>query len=277
MADFLRRRREALAPVDVGFVAAARRRARGLRREEIASLAHMSTDFYTRLEQCRGSLPSEQTIEALARALRLTHGEREHLFALAGRTPPVRAARTAETSPALLRVLDVIDAPAMIANDIGMTSAQNRHAIALVGVQTAHTGFRRSTYYRWFTDPLARRIHPAEDHELHSRTAAGALRRAWARSETDGEVRALVDDLLQRSDEFCALWERHEIATFVDLARKRFVHPTAGVVTLSCQTLFVDGTERSEKLLVLTADPGSPDAERLTRIMRPVSRELTLA
>src|SRR3954468_16738711 len=83
-ADFLRRRREALQPADLGLAPGARRRAPGLRREEVAALAHMSTDFYARLEQRRGSRPSEQTTAALARALRLTPAERDHLFALAG-------------------------------------------------------------------------------------------------------------------------------------------------------------------------------------------------
>src|SRR5664279_3867695 len=83
LADFLRRRRDALQPDDVGLHAGERRRTRGLRREEVAALAHMSTDFYARLEQRRGSHPSEQTTAALARALRLTQDERDHLFALA--------------------------------------------------------------------------------------------------------------------------------------------------------------------------------------------------
>ena len=121
LADFLRRRREALQPDDVGLHAGARRRTRGLRREEVAGLAHMSTDFYARLEQRRGSRPSEQTTAALARALRLTQDERDHLFALAGHTAPPRAFRTDHPSPGLLRVLDRIDSPAQIVSDLGMT------------------------------------------------------------------------------------------------------------------------------------------------------------
>jgi transcriptional regulator with XRE-family HTH domain len=84
LGDFLKRKREALAPTDVGLNPTARRRTPGLRREEVASLAHVSTDFYTRLEQSRGSRPSQQTVASLARALRLTPAERDHLFDLAG-------------------------------------------------------------------------------------------------------------------------------------------------------------------------------------------------
>src|SRR4051794_35641271 len=123
LADFLRRRRETLRPDDVGLGLGRRRRTPGLRREEVAALAHMSTDFYTRLEQRRGSRPSEQTIGALARALRLTLDERDHLLQLAGFAPPPRARRSEHVSPALLRVLDRLDAPAQVVSDLGRPGA----------------------------------------------------------------------------------------------------------------------------------------------------------
>src|ERR1700733_8484386 len=144
LADFLRRRREGLQPDEVGLAAGTRRRTSGLRREEVAALAHMSTDFYARLEQRRGSRPSAQTVAALARALRLSQDERDHLFALAGHTPPPRAFRTDHASPGLLRVLDRLDTPAQISSDLGVTLSQNQLAEALVGVQTDYTGLQRS-------------------------------------------------------------------------------------------------------------------------------------
>src|SRR4051812_1041963 len=109
LADFLRRRRAPLTPDDVGLPPGQRRRTSGLRREEVAGLAHMSTDFYTRLEQRRGTRPSEATVAALARALRLTPDERDHLYRLAGHTAPPRAYRTDHPSPALLRILGQLD------------------------------------------------------------------------------------------------------------------------------------------------------------------------
>ena len=112
LADFLRRRREALRPEDVGLGTGRRRRTPGLRREEVAALAHMSTDFYTRLEQRRGSRPSESMIGAIAQALRLTVDERDHLLQLAGHLAPVRGRRSEHVSPALMRVLDCLDGPA---------------------------------------------------------------------------------------------------------------------------------------------------------------------
>jgi transcriptional regulator with XRE-family HTH domain len=260
LADFLKRRRDALQPDDVGLHAGARRRTRGLRREEVAALAHMSTDFYARLEQRRGSRPSEQTIAALARALRLTPDERDHLFALAGHTAPSRAFRTDHASPGLLRVLANLDTPAQIVSDLGVTLIQNPLAEALVGVQTHHTGLRRSLIYRWFTDPEQRLIHPEADHPLHSRTHVASLRAVHGRAAEDPEARELVEHLLHDSDEFAALWERHEVAGRSGWL-KRFLHPIIGSLTLDCQILTAENL--TEKLVVFTASPGSEDADRL--------------
>jgi hypothetical protein len=121
----------------------------------------MSTDFYTRLEQHRGSRPSEQTTAALARALRLSPDERDHLFALAGHTPPPRAYRTDHPSPGLLRVLGALDVPAQIVSDLGVTLSQNALAEALVGVQTRFSGPRRSLVYRLVHRPGVTRDPPA--------------------------------------------------------------------------------------------------------------------
>ena len=210
LADFLRRRREALQPDDVGLHAGERRRARGLRREEVAGLAHMSTDFYARLEQRRGSRPSEQTTAALARALRLTQDERDDRSRSPAHSPP-RAFRTDHASPGLLRVLDRLDTPAQIVSDLGVTLSQNALAEALVGVQTRYTGLRRSMIYRWFTEPAQRLIHPEADHPLHSRGHVASLRAVHGRSAEDPEAHELVEHLLRESEEFAALWERHEV------------------------------------------------------------------
>jgi transcriptional regulator with XRE-family HTH domain len=260
LADFLRRRREALQPADVGLHPGARRRTRGLRREEVAGLAHMSTDFYARLEQRRGSRPSQQTTAALARALRLTPDERDHLYALSGHTAPPRAFRTDHASPGLLRVLERLDTPAQITSDLGVTLSQNPLAEALVGVQTQYTGLRRSLIYRWFTDPAQRLIHPEADHLLHSRTHVGSLRSVHGRAAEDPEAHQLVEHLLRESEEFAALWERHEV-TSRTRTMKRFIHPLVGALTLDCQILTSENL--TERLIVFTAMPGSEDAARL--------------
>jgi transcriptional regulator with XRE-family HTH domain len=260
LADFLRHRRQALQPEDVGLGPGRRRRTPGLRREEVAALAHMSTDFYTRLEQRRGSRPSEQTIGAIARALRLTLDERDHLLQLAGHIAPPRTRRTDHVSPALLRVLDGLDTPAQVVSDLGVTLEQNPLAQALLGVQTTHQGLQRSMIYRWFTDPDERSRFPVEDHELHSRRYAALLRGVQSRDPGDPDARELIDALLQHSPEFAALWDEHEVGLPAE-AHKRIAHPTIGVIELDC--LILTAENQTEKLVVFTATPGTEDAERL--------------
>jgi transcriptional regulator with XRE-family HTH domain len=261
LANFLKHRRAALGPEDVGLASTQRRRTPGLRREEVAGLAHVSTDFYTRLEQNRGARPSEQTTGALARALALNPLEREHLFNLAGHTPPPRTYRSDHPSPGLLRVLDRLDAPAQIVSDLGVALRQNRLAEALVGCQTRYSGLARSIIYRWFTDPEQRRLHPPEDHPLHSRIFAAELRSVHGRHGGDPEAEALVAALTRESPEFAAIWEQHEVMSRADTI-KRFVHPELGLLTLDCQILTAESL--TERLVVFTAPPGSAEAEKLS-------------
>ena len=188
LADFLRRRREALLPEDVGLVAGPRRRTAGLRREEVAALASMSTDYLTRLEQRRGPQPSEQMLASLARGLRLSLDERDHLFRLAGHTPPSRIHRTSHVSPALMRVLDRLDTPAQVTDDLGTVLRQNPLAEALLGEQAG-----QNVIERWFTDAAARERWPSEDHDTVSRSYVAHLR-AVVRDD-DVEARALVERL----------------------------------------------------------------------------------
>jgi transcriptional regulator with XRE-family HTH domain len=260
LADFLRHRRQALQPEDVGLAPGRRRRTPGLRREEVAALAHMSTDFYTRIEQRRGSRPSEQTIGALARALRLSLDERDHLLQLAGHTAPPRTRRSDHVSPAMLHVLDGLGDPAQVVSDLGVTLVQNALAEALLGVQTTYQGLQRSMIYRWFSDPDERGRYPIEDHELRSREYTAVLRGVQGRDPRDEDARKLIDALLHRSPEFAALWEDHEVA-LPAVARKRIAHPTIGVIELDCLILTADN--QTEKLVVFTATPGTEDAERL--------------
>jgi transcriptional regulator with XRE-family HTH domain len=260
LADFLRRRREALQPGDVGLDQGRRRRTAGLRREEVAQLANMSTDFYARIEQRRGSRPSEATVAALARALRLTLDERDHLFHLAGYEPPARAVRSDHVTPALLRALDRLDTPAQVTSDLAVTLVQNELAVALLGDQTHFEGPARSLFYRWFTDPEERAHYPQEDHEEHARTYVANLRAVYGRDADDTEARELVELLLAESEEFARLWEEHEVRVRRD-THKRIIHPTIGVIELDCQILTAEN--QTERLLLFTAEPGSEEAAKL--------------
>jgi hypothetical protein len=261
LADFLRRRREGLRPADVGIPVTARRRTPGLRREDVAALAAMSTDYYTRLEQRRGPQPSEQMLGSLARALRLSSDERDYLFVVAGHTPPGPAGTAAHVPPALLRVLDRLDdTPALILSSLGETLVQNRMAAALLGDRTGYTGLARSEIYRWFTDPAERLRYPEPDRGRQSRAQVANLRHAYGSMGPQSRAGELVRALSKLSAEFSELWERHEVARrFED--HKVLIHPELGEIEVDCQVLFTE--DQSQALLVLTAPPRTVGHEKL--------------
>ena len=177
LAQFLRRRRESLQPEDVGLPRGQRRRTDGLRREEVAALCHMSTDYYARLERERGPQPSEQMIASIALGLHLSLDERDHLFRLAGHNPPARGAGSEHIGPGLLRIFDRLhDTPAEIVTELGETLRQTALGVALTGETTHFTGPARSLGYRWFTDPATRHLYAPEDHRFLTRMFASGLR-----------------------------------------------------------------------------------------------------
>ncbi|MFC9245642.1 helix-turn-helix transcriptional regulator [Streptomyces sp. NPDC057136] len=261
LADFLRTRREAMQPEDVGLPRGARRRSRGLRREEVALLAGMSTDYYARIEQQRGPVPSEPILAAIARALRLTLDERDHLFRIAGQHTPGHAPLTDHVSPGMMRILDrLADTPAQVLTALDETLVQTRPAVALVGDDTRHTGLARSLIHRWFTDPHARRIYPEADHPLHSRAFTSDLRAAYTRQGPGSRAGEITDTLLAESEEFTTLWNRHEIGVRRP-DTKRFAHPDLGTLELHCQTLLDPGQDQI--LLVYTAAPGTDNYDKI--------------
>jgi transcriptional regulator with XRE-family HTH domain len=263
LADFLRHRREALQPEDVGLARGARRRTNGLRREEVALLASMSTDYYARLEQQRGPQPSPPMLAAIGRALRLTMAERDHLYRLAGHNPPRSDVRTNHVAPGLRRVLDRLDTPAMVTNDLGEVLAQNPLGVALFGDEARFEPGdpARSRFHRWFTDPRERALHPVEEHDRYSRSYVAALHIATGRHPDDPHGRAVIDRLLAASPEFASLWADHEVAWRPGPERKTFLHSQVGRMDLDCETLSAEND--SQILLVYTATPGTESAKRL--------------
>ncbi|WP_369137474.1 helix-turn-helix transcriptional regulator [Modestobacter versicolor] len=261
LAGFLRGRRESLQPEDVGLPRGARRRATGLRREEVAVLCHMSTDYYSRLERERGPHPSEQMVASIAQGLHLSLAERDHLFRLAGHQPPLRGTSSGHVSPGLLRILDRLgDTPAEIVTELGETLRQTPLGVALTGDTTGFTGPARSKGYRWFTDPASRERHAPEDHAFLSRMYASGLRGIVARRGPGSRAAQLADLLLERSPEFRALWERHEVGVHPGEV-KRYQHPEVGRLELNCQTL-VD-PHQAHHLMVYTAVPGTESHDAL--------------
>lgn len=190
LGAFLRTRRAALQPEDVGLRRGPRRRAPGLRREEVAELCTMSADYFARLERGDGPQPSEQMVTAIARGLRLTPDERDHLFLLAGYRTARRDLRLQHVSPGLMRVMDgLAGTTAQVMGPLGETLLQTPSAVALLGDQTQYTGNYRSATYRWFTDPAEReRYHPKE-HDNNSRINVALLRAAVTRNGPDSPQR----------------------------------------------------------------------------------------
>jgi transcriptional regulator with XRE-family HTH domain len=261
LADFLRARREALQPEDVGLFRGSRRRTGGLRREEVAALAGMSADYYTRIEQQRGPMPSEQMLAGLARGLHLSLSERDHLFALGGHPAPRRVLRDDHVSPSIMRIVDrLTDTPALVMSRFGETLLQTRPAVALLGDFTRFTGLNRYLVYRWFTDPATRELYPPEDHRLRGRVFTVDIRSAYT-AAPDGKAGEIVAALLEASPEFAEIWRLHEVDVTHHHELKRYRHAELGELELYCQPL-VD-PEQSQELLVFTATPGSPSHEKL--------------
>ena len=232
-----------------------------MRREEVATLCHISTDYYSRLERERGPHPSEHMIASIAQGLRLSPDERDHLFRLAGHNPPARGAISEHIGPGLLRIFDrLTDTPAEIVTELGETLRQTTLGVALTGDTTRYTGPARSIGYRWFTDPTTRDLYHTDDHALHSRVFASGLRKMVTLRGPGSRAAHLLDLLLARSEEFRTVWDEHEIGIHYN-GVKRFMHPEVGALELTCQTLL--DPDQSHILLVYTAVPGSESYEKL--------------
>lgn len=269
LADFLRRRREALRPAELGLTDGPRRRTSGLRREEVAMLAGMSVDYVVRLEQGRSSQPSTQLLGALARALRLSDDERAHLFHLAGHRPPPADGVARLARAGLIRMLDLLgDTPAMVLSDLGEVLAQNRTSILLNGDLTGFTGERRFVAHRWFTDPAAQALCPPEERDHRSRQLVADLRAAVGRRSGDADVAGFVERLRAASTDFRTLWDEHEVAVR-RADRKTMLHPKVGRLTLDCETLVTP--DQYQQLLVLT--PSDAEARERLELLRVIGTE----
>ena len=243
LADFLRRRRAAVRPAEVGLAAGPRRRTTGLRREEVAMLAGISVDYVVRLEQARSSRPSTQLLGALARALQLSDDERDHLFRLAGHEPSPAAGTARLARAGLVRMLGLLgDTPATVMSDVGETLAQNRMSTLLFGDQREFTGDRRHLAYRWFSEPGVRAIHPPEEQQRHGRALVADLRAVAGRRPGDADVVRLVERLRTVSAEFRRLWDDHQVAVRrmdrnPSYGSRIHCHPRVGALLMDCETL----------------------------------------
>lgn len=259
----LRGWRDRVAPATAGIPVGGRRRAVGLRREELAQLAGISVDYLTRLEQGRATTPSEQVAESLARALRLTDPEREHLFRLAGRVPPGPGVIPTRITPSVQRLLDrFAHTPVVVYDAAWNLIVANGPYDAVLGRTTHWTGIERNAVWRNLVGYGNRTVQTSdEEAELVSGLVAD-LRMSAARYPDDPRLRRLVGELAAASPRFVELWESGAMPPQQEHSLHKVIeHPEVGRITLDCDVLFVAGSDL--RIMVYTAEPGSEDAERL--------------
>jgi len=256
LAACLRTWRDRLTPEAAGLPGGGRRRAPGLRREEVAQLAGLSVDYLARLEQGRATSPSPSVLAPLARALRLSDDERAHLFRTAGQAPPLAGHIDRHITPGVQRVMDRLgDVPVLVIDAAYFPVAANALGHALVGAREDNIAWRHFT-----GDGAGRFIRTAEEHERMSKEVVGDLRAARGRYPDDPRLRRLIDDLLEASPEFAVLWEQAPVGVRA-ASRKTVDHPEVGRMTLDCDSLHVAGSDL--RLIVYTAEPGSEEAGKL--------------
>ncbi|MEW2131741.1 helix-turn-helix transcriptional regulator [Streptomyces sp. NPDC005435] len=265
LGDAIRRWRDRLAPGDVGLPAGGRRRAAGLRREELAQLAGISVDYVTRLEQGRAANPSSQVVQALTRALRLSAQERDHLHRLAGLAPPGPRTVPVFIPPSVHRLLDRLAHTPVAVYDAAWTLlAANPPYAALMGDSTRWRGRELNGVWRHFLGPGGPVTYTPEARAAFESALVADLRAAAARYPADRQLRALVAELRGGSPEFARLWDSGAVGVH-EAARKTIGHPAVGPVTLDCDILSVAGSDL--RVMVYTAQPGTEDAQRLELLM----------
>ncbi|CNG49331.1 putative transcriptional regulator [Mycobacterium tuberculosis] len=231
LGDLLRSRRERLQPADVGLPGGGRRRARGLRREEVAQLAAISSTYYTYLEQGRQVRPSRQVLDALAAALRLDATERTHIHELVhGALPADRPAVAERLSPTVVALVDRLDpCPTYATGRYWDVLAANRAARTLWTDWSARPPEARNMLWWMFTDPGARQVLP--DWRNEASALLGRFRATAARHPGDTGFSSLIERLHANSPEIRDWWPHHEVAPLRS-GTKRLFHPALGEILL---------------------------------------------
>jgi transcriptional regulator with XRE-family HTH domain len=264
ITSFLSSRRAKLSPEEAGVpLYGGRRRVAGLRREEVAQLAGVSTDYYARLERGKVAGASREVLEAIARALQLDEDEREHLFDLVKisqtRTPRRRSTIAATVRPGLQQVLDSISTPAYLQNARLDRLAANRIGRALYS-QPIDGSNDQFNYALWlFLDPRAHEFH--RDFAAAKHNVVALLHAATAKDPYDQGLIDVIGRLSTQSEEFRSYWARHDVFRYRRGA-KLVTHSEMGELEFGYES-FELPTDPGLVMLVYTVEPGSPTAEAM--------------
>lgn len=263
LGAFLRSRRERLRPEDVGLPSGSRRRTPGLRREEVAVLAHISTEYYVRLEQGRAPRPSGEVLAGIAGALRLTDTESDHLHVLAGTAPSRGGVHRRDVRPSILALLERLpQTAAFVTSAVFEVLAWNDLAAALMedfaGLAPADRNLARRAFLGAARSGAT--LYGVSDAAEFRHHVVMRLRLALARYPSDPAVTDLVDELRDGSAEFARLWDRHDVQA-APMLTKTFRHPVVGELTVDCDSLTLPDSD--QYLVLYTAPPGSHGAEAL--------------
>ncbi|GAA4577801.1 helix-turn-helix transcriptional regulator [Planotetraspora kaengkrachanensis] len=268
LGEFLRSRRAALDPHRAGLPDDGRlRRVPGLRREELAQLAHVSVDYVVRLEQGRTRRVSRPVLDALADGLQLAPDERDYLFAVADVAPaaPPRRPSRPEVAPRLRQLLDtMLDVPAMVLNRRMDVLAWNRGAVALLTDFGALSRADRNLIRLTFLDDAFRALYA--DWSRAARECVAVLRMEAGRTPRDPVLNALIGELSVSDPDFRTWWAAYQVRGPRQLT-KTYRHPVAGALTLDVQQFSVD-THPDQQLIAYTAEPDSPSHEALRFLLQ---------
>ncbi|MFJ9087923.1 helix-turn-helix transcriptional regulator [Streptomyces sp. NPDC102384] len=265
VSAFLKSRRARITPEQAGLPVYGQRRVPGLRRGEVAMLAGMSVEYYTRMERGNLAGASDSVLDALAQALRLDDTERDHLYALAraAGSGPARGRRRSKTATVRASVLRIVeglhDQPAYVRNNRMDILAANPLARALHCELFATAAEPVNTCRFVFLDPRATRLYP--DWERVAREGVGVLRVEVAKNPYDRELSNLIGELSTRSDAFRTMWGAQDVHVFTE-GTKRFLHPAVGEMELVHEALDLPGDD-GLSITVYSADPGTPAADAL--------------
>jgi transcriptional regulator with XRE-family HTH domain len=261
LGTFLKARRAALTPQAVGLPDTSHRKVAGLRREEVAQLAAISIDYYTRLEQ--GRVQASATVLAtLARALRLTDDEQTYLYAVAGKSDsrPRRRRPAQKVRPAIRRLLDQLTENPAIALGRRMDVLAWNEAAAALFTDFAQLPVAHRNYIRLlFTDPAVRALHVDWQHD--ARDAVAALRMEAAADPDDPALAQLVGELSVQDADFRTWWAEARVNS-ASYGTKHYHHPVVGNLSLDCD-VWTSPDGSGQRLMVLTAEPATPSYDAL--------------